>query len=532
MIWFDNLKLGKKLIITFMTIASMSLVTGIIGITGMIESSDLLNTIYLNKLVPIKEISNAHTNTVQIARRLNFYLSTQDEKKRADTLLLIKDHEREMLASIEKYQTIKQDQSNEIILKELPTLLQQFKNAQIHLINLANQNKTEEANFIVLNEVRPISSKIENLFNTLINNNEASSKLLFETEIAFSIRTQQWIYILILAIFIMAIGMSLSMTKKITRQIGGEPNEAVRLANKVAAGDLTIKTTLLSGDQSSILFALQTMTDTLNRIIRDVHSTSDALASASEQVNASSQNLSQSTSEQAASIEETSASLEQITATVSQNNENAKITEGMASNASAKAIEGGAAVSATVLAMRQIASRIKIIDDIAYQTNLLALNAAIEAARAGEHGKGFAVVAAEVRKLAERSQIASQEISELASNSLEQAAGAGERLGEIVPLIKRTADLVEEISAASQEQSYGIEQINTAVSQLSLVTQGNAAAAEELTSTAEELSTHASRLQTMISFFQTDQSTQNIDNLKPVPSAKTDPYNIDPLVHH
>jgi methyl-accepting chemotaxis protein len=521
MIWFDNLKLGKKLIITFMAIASMSLVTGIVGMTRVIETSELLNTMYLNKLVPIKDISEAHINAVQITRRLNFYLLTQDEKLRADTLHLIKGHENEMLTYIEKYQSNEHAKDNEIILKELPPLLHKFKNAQNHFISVANQHGDEEARLIILNEVRPISIEMEDLFNTLSNNNAASSKQLFETAITLSERIKQWMFLLVFAIFLIAISMALYMTKKITQQIGGEPNEAVRLANKVAAGDLTIKTALMSGDQSSILFALQTMTDTLNRIICDVHSTSDTLASASEQVNASSQNLSQSTSEQAASIEETSASLEQITGTISQNNDNAKVTEGIASKASGKAIEGGAAVAATVLAMQQIASRIRIIDDIAYQTNLLALNAAIEAARAGEHGKGFAVVAAEVRKLAERSQIASQEIGELASNSLIQAAGAGERLDEIVPLIKRTADLVEEISAASQEQSSGIEQINAAVSQLSMATQGNAAAAEELTSTAEELSVCASRLQTMIGFFQTDQSAQNIATIKPAPSIRS-----------
>ncbi len=112
-------------------------------------------------------------------------------------------------------------------------------------------------------------------------------------------------------------------------------------------------------------------------------------------------------------------------------------------------------VKSTVAAMKQIAQKISIIDDIAYQTNLLALNAAIEAARAGEHGKGFAVVAAEVRKLAERRRMAAQEIGTVASGSVELAEKAGALLDEIVPSIKKTSDLVQEISAASQEQSFG-----------------------------------------------------------------------------
>ena len=164
-------------------------------------------------------------------------------------------------------------------------------------------------------------------------------------------------------------------------------------------------------------------------------------------------------------------------------------------------MESGKAVTETVRAMKEIASRISVIEEIARQTNLLALNAAIEAARAGEHGKGFAVVAAEVRKLAERSQSAAGEISELSTMSVEISEAAGAMLAKLVPDIRKTTELVQEISAASKEQTTGADQINSAIQQLNRVIQQNAGAAEEMSSTAEELLSQAEELQSTVAFF-------------------------------
>ncbi|POR45071.1 methyl-accepting chemotaxis protein, partial [Bosea psychrotolerans] len=199
-----------------------------------------------------------------------------------------------------------------------------------------------------------------------------------------------------------------------------------------------------------------------------------------------------------------SSSMEEMAANVKQNAENAATTEKMAGQSAKDAEASGIAVGKAVDAMQTIAAKINIVQEIARQTDLLALNAAVEAARAGEHGKGFAVVASEVRKLAERSQAAAAEIGTLSVDTVKVAQEAGAMLAKLVPDIKKTAELVEEITAACREQDVGSTQINQAIQQLDKVTQQNAAASEEVSATSEELAAQAEQLQTTIAFFKTE----------------------------
>jgi methyl-accepting chemotaxis protein len=278
-----------------------------------------------------------------------------------------------------------------------------------------------------------------------------------------------------------------------------------QVAEVIARGDLTVEAKPLS-EKDVLGLALQAMLVKLREVIADVTQAAENVASGSQQLSSSAEQMSQGATEQASAAEEASSSMEEMAANIKHSAENAAETQKIARRSAADAEASGHAVSQAVTAMKTIADKITIVQEIARQTDLLALNAAIEAARAGEHGKGFAVVASEVRKLAERSQAAANEIGEVSTQTVTVSTKAGEMLAKLVPDIKRTADLVEEISAASREQHIGADQINSAIQQLDTVTQQNAAAAEEMSATSEELAAQSAQLQGAIGFFNTGQA--------------------------
>jgi methyl-accepting chemotaxis protein len=493
-----KLRIGTRLGLGTSALVAVLVGVGWLGVHGMSEMNERSAYVTKELWVRARAAQALADGAMEMSRAGDELILARDAAGARGAAARFRDRRRQAEEALARVEGLSADEATRKATSEAKRLLAEASARHERTEELLRAGDRERAHATMEDELDPLLDRLEAICDELTVTASVAVERAVEVQEAEFARTRTLTLWLVALAVAAAIAFAIPLLRSITLPLGA----AVEVAERIASGDLTATFESRGEDEVGRLqAAMRRMAEQLSRIIADVRNGADALADASAQVSTTAQTLSHGTGEQAASVEETTSSLEEMSASIARNAEASRQTEAMAKDGAGNAEEGGKAVSETVVAMRSIAERISIVEEIAYQTNLLALNAAIEAARAGEHGKGFAVVAAEVRKLAERAQAAAREIAAVAGASVKVAERSGSLIVELVPAIRRTADLVQEVAAASAEQSAGIAQVTKAMSSVDEVTQRNASAAEELSSTAEEMASQAQALQDLMAFF-------------------------------
>ena len=510
-----NLKIGTRLGIGFaLVLALMACIAGI-GVFRLQGVGDAVQEMVQRSLVKERLAANWLLNTSSNSVRTFALVKSNDAEVQAYLQKQMSKTSAGISETQAKLEAMLDSSEEQAISADIKEKRSQYVGLRNTILKLKAEGKQDEAAALTNDKLVPMLEVYDASIRGMLTHQ--AERIDKAAEAVHGLNRAGRANVIVLAVLALLLGGVLAwlLTRSITRPL----NEAVRVAQTVADGDLTSRIESSSRDETGqLMLALKNMNASLATVVSGVRQGTDAIATASGEIAAGNQDLSSRTEEQASSLEQTAASMEELTSTVKQNADNARQANQLALSASEVAVKGGSVVGQVVDTMasinassKKIVDIIGVIDGIAFQTNILALNAAVEAARAGEQGRGFAVVASEVRNLAQRSGAAAKEIKGLIDDSVgkvDQGSAlvgeAGKTMAEIVGSVRRVTDIIGEITAASQEQSTGIEQVNQAIAQMDQVTQQNAALVEEAAAAAQSMQEQAASLVQAVSVFKLD----------------------------
>ncbi|CEO21444.1 methyl-accepting chemotaxis protein [Paraclostridium sordellii] len=572
-----NLKIGRKLSISFMIILLLLACTSIYTISKLKKSETLSDELFKGPYETTTESMGVRRDLVSIGRNIGNSMLRENPQEYREVIL--KDFE-----SIDQRINVIRES-----FKGESTLVDELKNS---IDNLRQQYEAvypimQQGNYKAAEDMTAKGTAYYNAYDKCV---EASIKVNDESE-KYGIEFNQGVKhesniasIAAILISVITIIIGIVICLYITRLLTEAVKEIEEAADKMADGDFDInisyeskdelgsladsmrrmscKTKEIVGDTVRVLAdvaegnfdvkpeveyigvfeeiekSIVHITEDLSETMAQINVAAEEVGAASDQVASGSQMLSQGATEQASAIEELSATIIEISEKINETAENAKKANSLTTNSANQVKAGNEQMKQMVKAMEEISTTsneigriIKTIDDIAFQTNILALNAAVEAARAGEAGKGFAVVADEVRNLAAKSAEAAQNTATLIENAIlavdkgtEIVDSTAESLQRIINTSNRTKTVVDDIAKASEEQADAINQVTQGVGQISEVVQTNSATSEESAASSEELSGQAQMLKSLIENFRLKRSQ---DSKKTLSFNDEDYFNIN-----
>ena len=508
----NNLRIGQRLAIGFGIVISLLVLLAGLSYTRLASLNDdmaaLIHLRYANTVS-----ANAIKADVNEATRgmLSVLVMSDPEQIRRELENAGQKSSKASAAVAELVHSTREPEGAHI-LAALAAIQAKFLPAQQAFTKLVQEDRKDEAMVKFMFSLRPQQTRYFEQLDKFIAYQNAAMTAAGEQASQVTRRTQLLVLMLAAGAGAISLGVAWLATRSIVRPL----RHVVKIARRVADGDLTSEIRVETEDETGqMMRALRHMNDSLQRIVADVRVSTEAMASSSNQIASGNIDLSTRTEQQAASLGHTAESMRLLTDTVQQNADNARQANTLAAQASNVAARGGQVVEQVVDTMgsinrssQRIVDIIGVIDGIAFQTNILALNAAVEAARAGEQGRGFAVVASEVRSLAQRSAAAAKEIKILIGDSSDKVKEgsllveqAGATMREVVASVRRVTDIMAEITAASLEQSAGIAQVSRNVVDMDQGTQENAALVEEAAAAAASMQEQATQLARAVSIF-------------------------------